>query len=200
MNILNKFKLTYLIFLYVTFFFLLYLTEASWEYIFLVDRRNYCWGIFLQSLFVFLLNKKTTDKLFLEDFSGSLKTYKIIIFIFLLSLLYFQTSLTSTYTYKTSSYIWLASIVYISYYLHQSSNFSFTNNPKFVYLYATLPIVHYLFSSGYYPDIIMIFFNEYSDKFTFTKASDIMLVMIISCLLLFGTQVNKKFHLYILLQ
>lgn len=147
---------------------------------------------FLQSIFVFLLNKKNTNKLFLEDFSSSLKTYKIIIFIFLLSLLYFQTSLTSTYTYKTSSYIWLASIVYISYYLHQSSNFSFTNNSKLVYLYATLPFVHYLFSSGYYPDIIILFFNEYSDKFNFTKASDIMLVLIVSCLLLFGTQGNKK--------
>ena len=194
MNILNKFKLTYLIFLYVTFF-LSSLFDRSFMGIYIFGFRvgEIIVGVFfLQSLFVFLLNKKTTDKLFLEDFSGSLRTYKIIIFIFLLSLLYFQTSLTSTYTYKTSSYIWLASIIYISYYLHQSSNFSFTNNPKFIYLYATLPIVHYLFSSGYYPDIIMIFFNEYSDKFTFTKASDIMLVMIISCLLLFGTQVNKK--------
>lgn len=194
MNILNKFKLTYLIFLYVTFF-LSSLFDRSFMGIYIFGFRvgEIIVGVFfLQSLFVFLLNKKTTDKLFLEDFYGSLKTYKIIIFIFLLSLLYFQTSLTSTYTYKTSSYIWLASIVYVSYYLHQSCNFSFTNNSKFVYLYATLPIVHYLFSSGYYPDFIMIFFNEYSDKFTFTKASDIMLVMIISCLLLFGTQVNKK--------
>lgn len=194
MNILNKIKLTYLIFLYVIFFFSsLFDRSFIGLYIFGFRVGEIIVGvIFLQSLFVILLNKKTTDKLFLEDFSSSLKAYKIIIFIFLLSLLYFQTSLTSTYTYKTSSYIWLASIIYISYYLHQFSNFSITNNLKFVYLYATLPVVHYLFSSGYYPDFIMMFFNEYSDKFTFTKASDIMLVLIVSCLLLFGTQGNKK--------
>jgi len=194
MNILNKIKLTYLIFLYVIFF-LSSLFDRSFMGVYIFGFRvgEIIVGvIFLQSLFVILLNKKTTDKLFLEDFSNSLKVYKIIIFIFLLSLLYFQTSLTSTYTYKTSSYIWLASIIYISYYLHQFSNFSITNNLKFVYLYATLPVVHYLFSSGYYPDFIMMFFNEYSDKFTFTKASDIMLVLIVSCLLLFGTQGNKK--------
>ena len=52
-------------------------------------------GLFLiQSIFVFLLNKKTTDALFLKEFSGSLRTYKFIIFTFLLSLLYFQTNLT----------------------------------------------------------------------------------------------------------
>ena len=139
MNIFNKFKLTYLIFLYVIFA-LSSLFDRSFMGIYIFGFRigEIIVGLFLiQSLFVFLLNKKTTDALYLKEFSGSLKIYKIIIFTFLLSLLYFQTSLTSTYTYKTSSYIWLASIIYISYYLHQSNNFSLTIYSKFIYLYAT---------------------------------------------------------------
>ena len=84
MNILNKFKLTYLIFLYVIFA-LSSLFDRSFMVIYIFGFRigEIIVGLFLiQSLFVFLLNKKTTDALFLKEFSGSLKTYKIIVFTF----------------------------------------------------------------------------------------------------------------------
>ena len=71
MNILNKFKLT---------------TFLDLEIVKLLS---------IQSIFVFL-NKKTTDALFLKEFSGSLHP-NLLSYFFIESLI-FSTSLTSTYT------------------------------------------------------------------------------------------------------
>jgi len=48
-----------------------------------------------------------------------------------------------------------------------------------------LPFLHYFFSTGYFPNFIIDFFNNYSDKFEFTKASDIMLSLLVSNILSF---------------
>ena len=37
---------------------------------------------------------------------------------------------------------------------------------------------------GYFPNFVIAFFNEYSDKFEFTKASDIMMALLIGNILL----------------
>ena len=50
----------------------------------------------------------------------------------------------------------------------------------FAYLFMTLPIIHYIFSTGFFPNFLIDFFNNYADKFEFTKASDIMLSLIVA--------------------
>ena len=57
-----------------------------------------------------------------------------------------------------------------------------------------LPFIHYIFSTGYFPNFIIDFFNSYSDKFEFTKASDIMLSLVIANLLNFKYVSNKIFR------
>ena len=48
-----------------------------------------------------------------------------------------------------------------------------------------IPFLHYFFSTGFFPNFIINFFNTYSDKFEFTKASDIMMSLLIANILSF---------------
>ncbi|MDB3983815.1 O-antigen ligase family protein [Acidimicrobiia bacterium] len=197
MNILNKIEKPYK-FLLIFTFFAASLFDRSFIGLQLFGFRfgELIVGIlFLQSLLIFTLNKGLIEQFDFQEFIHSLRIYKLIILTFVISVIYFQSNLTSTYTYKVSSYLWMCSLFFFSHYLYKlpsSTNNYFSN---FVYLYACIPAIHYIFSSGYYPNFIMDFFIMYSDKFTFTKASDIMLVMVIANLILFNTVKNKNYSL-----
>ena len=99
----------------------------------------------------------------------------------------------STYTYKTSSYIWIASSFFIFYFLSPYLQ-EYKKYVRFLSLcLLILPVIHYFFSTGYYPNFIMDIFIKYSDKFNFTKASDIMISLIICNLLYRLTEKNKDY-------
>ena len=51
-----------------------------------------------------------------------------------------------------------------------------------------IPIFTYIISTGNYPNIIIDFFNKYSDKFQFIKAADLAIGLYISVLI-----INKHF-------
>ena len=197
MNILKKIKKPYALILFVVFF----LSSAFDRSFVGLQVLGFRIGelivglLFLQSILVLTLNKKLIKKLNLEKFFYSLRIYKFIIFTFVLSIIYFQTNITSTYTYKVSSYLWMCSLFFVSYYLYEKSNFTNKYVVISIYLYALLPLIHYFFSSGYYPNFLMDIFIKYSDKFTFTKASDIMIVMVAANLMLFSTIKNKNYSL-----
>lgn len=91
--------------------------------------------------------------------------------LFLISLFTTDGSLFSSYTYKTSSYIWSLGYIFIG--------IIFANKLKlpkiFVLLGSLLPIIQYLMSTGRYPNFIIQFFLDYSDKFQFLKGADVML-------------------------
>ena len=120
--------------------------------------------------------------------------FGIIGILFLASILYHQTSIFSAYTYKTSSYIWTIGYFYFS--LIVFNNFQKLEKYKnyFLPVFMVLPFIHYIFSTGYFPNFIIDFFNSYSDKFEFTKASDIMLSLVIANLLNFKYVSNKIFR------
>jgi hypothetical protein len=56
----------------------------------------------------------------------------------------------------------------------------------------------YLFSTGYYPDFIINLFKEYSDKFQFLKASDIMIATISANLFIYNL-LQKKIYRFLYL-
>ena len=110
--------------------------------------------------------------------------HKLIVITFIISTLYFESNYFDTYIYKTSSYIWMASYMFYS-------GFLFRDKADAKILASTIWVCQpflYLFSTGQYPDKVILFFNTYSDKFQFPKASDTLLVLIISNLLI------KKFY------
>tara|TARA_A100000164_G_C21903195_1_gene771588 strand:+ start:421 stop:1767 length:1347 start_codon:yes stop_codon:yes gene_type:complete len=129
------------------------------------------------------------------------KEYKILTIIygfigifFIASIFYHQTSIFRAYTYKTSTYIWTIGYFYFS--LIAFNNFDKLEKYKnyFLSVFMILPFIHYIFSTGFFPNFIIDFFNSFSDKFEFTKASDIMLSLVIANLLNFKYNSNKIFR------
>jgi len=152
--------------------------------------------MFLISLSICLLNKKLIDRLRLGDFTSTINIFRLIIISFAISIIYFKTSYFSTYTYKTSSYIWIVSSFFIFYFLSPYLQ-EYKKYVRFLSIsLLILPVAHYFFSTGYYPNFIMDIFIKHSDKFNFTKASDIMISLIICNLLYRLTEKNKDYSLF----
>lgn len=119
-------------------------------------------------------------------------TFKLIIITFIISVIYFNSEITNTYIFKTSSYIWSLGFFFFSGYV--LSNVDDTKILR-ISLTILLPFL-YLFSTGYYPDRFILFFNNYSDKFQFPKSSDTLLILIVTNLLLKKSS-KEKFLLYL---
>jgi hypothetical protein len=106
---------------------------------------------------------------------------------FAVTLFYTKGNLFSLYTYKTSSYLWMIGYYFIGYLTF--NNLKFT---KFhFYSLCTAPIVIYFINSGNYPNFIIDFFKSYSDKFQFTKGSDVLMALIFCTLVLKGKFKNE---------
>jgi len=93
----------------------------------------------------------------------------------LLSVILQQGSLFNIYVYKSSSNIWLMSNIFLCY--------KFFNKIKIEksYLFALnfLLFLSYIFSVIYFPDFLKEFFINYSDKFDYLKASDILILFVV---------------------
>lgn len=150
--------------------------------------------LFGLSLFINRVIKK--DIFGLKIFNLTINFYLIVIFIFIVSVYFNKTSLFTSYTFRSSSYIWTASLLFLSYFIFSN----IVNFEKligfFIYPLLIVPIVHYLFSTGYYPNFIIDFFKAFSDKFTFNKASDMMIALISIVMILFKVKRNTYFNLF----
>lgn len=126
-------------------------------------------GCFLFAFIILIFFNKLNISRYIE-----VKTKNIFLFIvltfFILSIVS-ESNFLDAYTFKTSSYIWTVSVLFISVLIFNSYN---VNNLYFI-IFLPVPFLMYLFSTGNYPDFIINFFKEYSDKFNYLKASDIML-------------------------
>lgn len=105
--------------------------------------------------------------------------YRIIILIFILRLI-INIEFLDLYFFKSSSFIWTISFIFCG-----RITSSFIDKNKIIsVIFALSPLVVYLFHTGNYPNLIINFFTKYSDKFQFIKASDMVIVIIISSLFL----------------
>ena len=133
---------------------------------------------------------------FFKDYILSIRLVNILIIFFLVSLFVFNSDFFNPYVYRTSSYIWTIGAFFVSLYLFKDIKKYNKLSKLAAILLVFLPPVHYLFSTGFYPNFIMDIFIQYSDKFSFPKASDIMLSLVIVNLLNFRIFNNKKFNLF----
>ena len=151
---------------------------------------------FLVGLSLFINRVIKKDIFGLKIFNLTINFYLIVIFIFIVSVYFNKTSLFTSYTFRSSSYIWTASLLFLSYFIFSN----IVNFEKligfFIYPLLIVPIVHYLFSTGYYPNFIIDFLKAFSDKFTFNKASDMMIALISIVMILFKVKRNTYFNLF----
>ena len=70
-----------------------------------------------------------------------------------------------------------------------------TIDKKIFYVFFLGYLILYIFGTGNYPDALMNWFKSVGDKFTFVKASDMVLATIILNLIALNTL--KKFHSYL---
>ena len=82
----------------------------------------------------------------------------------------------SLYYFKSSSFIWTIGFLYLGLIVYKFSIDSLLLSIGFL----SLPFVVYIFQTGNYPDVIIKIFLNYSDKFQFMKASDMVIILIVS--------------------
>ena len=136
---------------------------------------------------------------FLKDFILSIRAVNVLIIFFLVSLVVFSSDFFNPYVYRTSSYIWTIGAFFVSLYLFKDIKKYKKLSKLATALLLFMPPIHYLFSTGFYPNFIIDIFIQYSDKFTFPKASDVMLSLVVVNLLNFKIFKNKKFNLFYLI-
>ena len=128
-------------------------------------------GFGLLIILIFLISQIFLSKKF-EFFPTNY--YLLLLVSFFVSLFINKGDLFNLYTFKSSSYLWMVGYVIIGYFFF--SNFVF--NKVHIYILTTIPYIVYIFNSGNYPNIIIDFFNKFSDKFQFNKGSDVLMVLI----------------------
>ena len=145
----------------------------------------YLFGIRLGEIFV-LISLLSSFYLILNYKKLSVKfgTLHVVIHIliwlsFLINIFISNSPIFSPYTYKSSSYIWSISSIYLGYYLF---NYIKINKKKNITIQTSLFIV-YILSVVHYPNFIINFFELYSDKWDFNKASSVAILFFIAILL-----------------
>ena len=136
---------------------------------------------------------------FLKEFILPIRIVNLLILFFLVSLVVFRSDFFNPYVYRTSSYIWTIGAFFVSLYLFKDIKEYKKLSKLATALLLFMPLVHYLFSTGFYPNFIIDIFIQYSDKFTFPKASDVMLSLVVVNLLNIKIFKNKKFGLFYLI-
>ena len=111
--------------------------------------------------------------------------YKLIIFSFFAILLINNGSLTDLYSYKSSSYIWMIGALIFSSYLIED-----IFKKKIIFILIVFYLV-YQFSTIHYPESLISFFENYSDKFDFQKGSDLLIIYVVSILFIQRNMKNK---------
>ena len=156
-------------------------------------------GLSLILTILFLAFKIFNKNIFeLQDFKTSQNILILIVISFIGSLFIHNTDVFSEYTYKSSSYIWTVGIFFASLYIFSDVKRYIGTAKYLIYPALLLPFVHYIFSTGYYPNFIMDIFIKYSDKFSFNKASDIMLALISLNYINYKITLNKTFKIFYL--
>jgi hypothetical protein len=123
-------------------------------------------------VFSFILVIAQQKKLYnLDRFHYQFKFFYILLALFIFSFFSNGGNLLDTYTYKSSSYIWTISIIFFTFILFNNSD----TKKYHKYIFSiSLPIT-YFFTTIHYPEIFINFFLNYSDRWDFVKASDILL-------------------------
>ena len=106
--------------------------------------------------------------------------HKLIIFSFFFELALNSPINRSTYIFKASSYIWIIVSLYIGNFVFSKINYEYNFFNSF---FVFLPII-FIFQTTFYPELFKTFFDNFSDKFEFLKAGDVLLIFVLTLLIL----------------
>ena len=190
LNLREKFITTvsniYLIFISL---FIIFGRSFSGVYIFTFRMAELIIGFLILFSLIFVIAQPKI-KIKFDMFHNQFKFFQLLLVLFFLSFFSNKGNLLDTYTYKSSSYIWTISIIFFTFIL---LNYSETKKYHKYIFSVSLPIT-YFFSTIHYPEIFINFFLEFSDKWDFVKASDILLAFTLantSNYLLFKNRFNS---------
>ncbi|MAV60965.1 MAG: hypothetical protein CMQ83_01210 [Gammaproteobacteria bacterium] len=169
MFILKNIKFIYLIFLSLTILFGRSFT-GLYIFGFRIGELLIALCLIVSIVFLFIPIK------YLKNNSGIANFYihKLIIVSFFLIVPLTNGSFFDPYTFRSSSYVWTFAFLLISNIFLSSSKY---DNQFFRLIPYFLPAL-YILSTIKFPDFLITFFVNYSDKFDFVKASDLLLVFI----------------------
>ena len=148
-------------------------------------------GLAIATVLIFIINKRY---LFFFESNSTKIYFSLIVSSFFISIfITYDTNIFDTYVYRISSYIWTTSYIFAGAYLLNNQDLLRKYKSVLLPLFLFVPIAHYVMSTGYYPNFIIDFFKINSDKFEFTKASDIMISILVANLLNYKLTVSKYF-------
>lgn len=173
--------------LILLFFLIVFTRSFAGIYIFGIRLGEYlvAFGLISSFIIFFLPNK------FIKAPNLIHNIFRLILISFFITLLVTDASFVEKYTYKTSSYIWTTAYFFIGYYFLENRISS-----KVLYVFLFGYLVLYVFGTGNYPDVLMNLFKDFGDKFTFVKASDMVLATVLINLI--SINKLKKSHSYII--
>ena len=190
LNISDKFlKILSNVYLIFISLFIIFGRSFSGVYVFSFRLAELIIGFLVIFSIILVFVQKRNLKYF-EGFHYQIKFYLLLLALFLLSFVSNSGSLINTYTFKSSSYIWTIAIIFFVFLLLQ--NVETSKYHKYVFS-ISLPVT-YFFSTIHYPEMFINFFLNFSDKWDFVKASDILLAYVLantSNYLLFKNKFNS---------
>ncbi len=177
---------TYLIFISL---FIIFGRSFSGIYIFSFRLAELIIGFLVVFSFILVIAQQKNIYNF-DRFHYQFKFFHVLLALFLFSFFSNGGNLLDTYSYKSSSYIWTISIIFFAFIIFNNSD----TKKYHKYIFSiSLPIT-YFFSTIHYPEMFINFFLDFSDKWDFVKASDILLAYILantSNYLLFKSKFNS---------
>jgi len=185
-NFLKVLNNLYLIFISL---FIIFGRSFSGVYVFSYRIAELIIGFLVTFSVVLVIAQRRNAKYF-EGFQYQIKLYTLLLVLFLFSFFTNSGDFLNTYTFKSSSYIWTIAILFFAYFLLQNAEKN--NFNKYIFS-VSLPIT-YFFSTIHYPEVFINFFTNFSDKWDFVKASDILLAYVLantSNYLLFRSKFNS---------
>ena len=167
------------------FFYLLFGRPYSGIYIANFRMGELIIGFFLITNLVILFSPVKFLKTNVDYDNRIIYIYKLIILSFFVILLLNNGSFTDLYSYKSSSYIWMIGALIFSSYLVED-----IFRKKIIFIAIVFYLV-YQFSTIHYPESLISFFENYSDKFDFQKGSDLLIIYVVSILFIQRNMKNK---------
>ena len=125
-------------------------------------------------------------KYFTSVLNGIVHSNFLLILIFIILNFVKSADYTNTYVFRSSSYIWYISLLYLGYLIFNKIKL---NDKYFVLGYIGL-LIQYIFNVIYYPESLINFYENNSDKVDFLKGSEIAIFFIV--VTFFSNKLYKK--------
>ena len=196
LNLLKKILLNLFSISFIGALLLLMVSGRSFSGLIIFNLRvgEYLVGLGLLLALTFLLVPRKFLKNYVIETKSTL-VLRIIVLLFVVVSFITEASYVNPYLYRSSSFIWTIFITYLGAILLKKNSFE----KYYLIFFLPVPFINYLFATGYYPNFIIDFYNKYSDKFQFIKASDLLLTLIVCNLVFFhqrGFSKSSSYYIY----